>query len=951
MRTVIGVLCSLLLLGQSWAGVTGKIVGHVKDAKGQPVPFVNVVVLGKARGAASDLEGDYAILNLPPGTYSLKFTSVGWRGLQVDNVSVSVDLSTRQDATLQESAVAGEEVTIVAKRALVQVDQTYSATYVDANKLRSMPVTELSQVVALQAGVVDGHFRGGRSGEVLYLVDGIPVTDVYDGSRGVDVQVSMVQELQVLSGTFNAEYGQAMSGVVNTVTRDAGEKPSFNISGYAGDYVSSHSEEFKDIGEVDPLNLSNVELGFSTPTFWPWLSANGSLRYSDNNGWQRGTRLFKPDEIMGAWEANGVQYRIFNADQVLGFSSSPDLLGQDWFFLIDAAADSAITAGIQAGHWPMEDQADSAAVLQLLNWADERSQQLYERSGGDQAGRQSVPMDTEFKRSAQLKLRADLAPGSVLRALWLSSDRQYREYSHAWRYTPDARLFRYSRNQLSSLKWDKVLAGDAFLDLALSHTLNTYHHRLYDDIMDPRYVSDEWNPAESGFYYYPLQEVDPFNLGDEPEQLYVGFAQMGGTENEHFMRRTDTWDLKGNLTRQWGKRHQWKGGFEARSHRLIYDQRSVSFNGPDIVTPQGANDNRYTRRPWEGSAYLQDKIEFSDVTVNAGARVDVFDANYHLPGDLRDPLNPAIADVEVKAKFQVSPRLAIAYVVSEDGVLHFSYGHFFQRPSFDVLYQNPDFELTGLNTIVGNPDLNVERTVQYEIGLQQKLGEDVGLDLSFYSRDIRDLVSTDLQIETVTVDKYYMYTNRDFGTVKGIVLSLDKRYQGGFSAGLDYTFQMAEANASSADAARNAVEGGKEVNKYLIPLNWDRRHTLNGNLALDRGGVWGLSLLGSYGSGLPYTPTPQSEDLVVGLLENSGRKPAYVNFDFSGYWNVLKKPDLQLNIQVKNLLDRLNENNVYARTGRAGYDIDWQDTQSQLVVDPGNWSRPREVIVGFRVTM
>jgi hypothetical protein len=225
------------------------------------------------------------------------------------------------------------------------------------------------------------------------------------------------------------------------------------------------------------------------------------------------------------------------------------------------------------------------------------------------------------------------------------------------------------------------------------------------------------------------------------------------------------------------------------------------------------------------------------------------------------------------------------------------------------------------------------------------------VELSFYSRDIRDLVSTDLQIETVNVDKYYMYTNRDFGNIKGFVLSLDKRYQGGFSAGLDYTFQVAEANASSADAARNAVAAGKEVNKYLIPLNWDRRHTLNGYVSLDRNSLWGLSLLGTYGSGLPYTPTPKSEDLVVGLLENSGRKPAYVSFDISGYWNVLKQPEVQLNFQVKNLLDRLNENNVFARTGRAGYDIDWQDTQSELVVDPGNYSRPREVILGFRLSM
>jgi len=937
--------CALVWLN-AWAGVTGKIAGTVRDVKGQPVPFANVVLVGQPKGAATDMEGDYIILNVAPGSYSLKFTCVGYAGLQVDKVLVSVDLTTRRDAVLKEGALAGEEMTIVAERALVQVDQTYSASYVDANQLKAMPVTELSQVVSLQAGVVDGHFRGGRSGEVLYLVDGIPVTDVYDGSKGVDVQVSMVQELQVLSGTFNAEYGQAMSGVVNTITRDAGEKPSFNVSGYLGDHLSNHTDEFLNIDEVDPLQISNLELGFASPTPLPWLSLNGSLRYTDNNGWLQGQRLFAPGEKIGAWEQNGVSYRFFNADQVLGFSQG-EMFGEEWFYLVDQEAVNEWNDLLAAGSWPMEDAADSSAVLGFFHRADERSRDLFERSSGDRSGRQAVDMDTEVRRAAQLKVRAELGAGSVLRAMWLANDRNYRDYSHAWRYTPDARLFRYSRSQLSSLKWDKVLGENAFMDLSLSHSLNQYHHQLYGSVMDGRYVSDEWLPAESGFYYYPFYEVNPTDPVDGENQ-YIGFAQMGGTENEHFSRRTDTWDLKGNGTRQWGKRHLWKTGFETRLHRLAFDQQSASFNGGEIVAPQGANDNHYVRRPWEAAVYLQDKIEFSDVTVNAGLRLDVFDANASLPVDLRDPANSPTREVD--AKWQLSPRLAIAYVVSESGVLHFSYGHFFQRPAFDVLYQNPDFELTGLNTIVGNPDLDVERTVQYEIGMQQQLGEDVALDVSFYSRDIRDLVSTDLQIETVNVDKYYMYTNRDFGTVKGFVLSLDKRYQGGFSAGLDYTFQVAEANASSADAARNAIEGGKEVNKYLIPLNWDRRHTINGNLSLDRG-AWGLSLLGSYGSGLPYTPTPQSDDLVVGLLENSGRKPAYVNFDMSGYWNVLKKPEVQLNFQVKNLLDRLNENNVFARTGRAGYDIDWQDVQSELVVDPGNWSRPREVIVGFRVSM
>lgn len=948
-----------LLTSTALAGVTGKVVGFVTDDQGEPLPGVNVVVVGETRGAATDFNGEYAILGVAPGNYTLQFSSLGYSTLLVENINVSVDLSTHHDAVLVMSAIEGETVTIVAERAMVQVDQTFSASYVSAKDLAVMPVTELSQVVDIQAGVVDGHFRGGRGGEVLYLVDGIAVTDVYDGSKGVDVQVSMVQELQVISGTFNAEYGQAMSGVVNTVTRDAGDELQLTLSGYAGDYLSNHTDEFYAIDELDPLTLSNVELGFSSPTPLEWLSVNGSLRYTDNSGWYTGQRLFSPQEQVGSFQVDGTDYFVYNASQVNEFVIW-DFLGEEWAFFADDFADSAYVANVDLINEIFNAQfqnpdsvtvtaADSALVYDLIATMDQRSEELYERASGDDGDIEDVPMNTEVRRAGQLKLRAQLAPGSVLRLMWLGNDRSYKEFDQAWRFTPDGRYSRYSRNQLISLKLDQVLSNELFFDFAISHSLSQYHHRLYDDIMDPRYVSDEWNSAENGFYYYDLDGTDYFTPGYTENAVYIGYANMGGTQNEHFSRRTDTWAVKSNVTRQWGKRHLWKAGFEFKQHRLLYDQRTVSFNNFDIVEPQGANDNRYERDPWESAVYVQDKIEFSDVTVNGGLRFDIFDAAADMPTNLRNPANSVREAVE--PKMQISPRLAIAYLVSEGGVLHFSYGQFFQRPSFEVLYRNPDFEITGTNTIVGNPDLDVERTTQYEIGLQQQLSEDLAMNLSFYSRDIRDLVSTDRQIETVNVDKYYIFNNRDFGTVKGFVLSLDNRYTGNFTAGIDYTFQVAEANASSAEAARNALEGGGEVNKYLIPMDWDRRHTLNGYASYDQGGSWGLSLLGTYGSGLPYTPDPQSDDLVVGLLDNSGRKPEYVNFDLSGYWNVLANPNLQFTFQVKNLLDRRNENNVHAATGRAGYNIDWQDTQAEWYVDPGYWSRPREVIVGFRLSM
>jgi hypothetical protein len=882
----------------------------------------------------------------------LDFSSVGYSRTQVEMVVVSVDLTSRHDVVLREAVIEGEVITITAQRALVQVDQTYSASYVGSKELENMPVTDLAQVVDKQAGVVDGHFRGGRSGEVLYLVDGIPVTDVYDGGRGVDVQVSMVQELQVISGTFNAEYGQAMSGVVNTVTKDGGEDLEAELSVFSGDYLSGHDDVFWNIDDIDPLNLRNLELNLSGPVPWlPKLSFNSSGRYYHSGGWYEGRYLFSPqdDNFVIEHPVSGNQARIFNPESVLGIVTFPISGDEVYNFVFDEYLDSLFYADIfPNGYHLLRDDTDIQMMRGFLQDAVSRSLELYEVGSGDRAGKPFVQMNTETKRSGQLKLTWELDPTSKIRASYIVSDREYMDYDAAWRFTPDGRLRRYSRQQSSSLKWNKAFQDNTFLDASLSHTLATYHHRLYDNIMDERYRNTE-DLTRSGFYYYDPDGLD-WMTGEYPaDAFYVGTANVAGTENEHFERRTDSYQLTLDVSRQLGKLHFVKTGLVAKSHRLHYDRQVVSFNNNDIVEPEGANKDIYTRYPWEGAFYFQDKMEFENVTLNLGARLDVFDANWHLPADLADLQNPATEDTEVK--FQVSPRVAIAYPITDTGVIHFSYGHFFQRPSFEQLYRNPDFELTGPNTVVGNPDLDVERTVQYEIGLQQQLGEEIGLSVSLFSRDIRDLVSTDRVIETTTTDKYYLFTNRDFGTVQGIVLTVDKRFGNNFSAGIDYTWQVAKANAANADAARNAAAGGSEINKYLVPLPWDRRHTLNANVGYDWKGLWGLGLLGTYGSGLPYTPDPASDDIVVGLLENSGRIPEYINLDLSGWLNLGKYTGLrstQVNFQVKNLFDRLNETSVFSRTGRAGYNLGWESTASEQFVTPTNYSRPREVIVGMR---
>jgi hypothetical protein len=207
------VIVSCIVAGNILAGSTGKIAGKAIDSKTkEPLVGVNIIVDGTKTGASTDIDGNYNILNLSPGVYSLRASAIGYRPVTVSQIKVSIDLTTRIDFSLSDVTVElGQEVLIVAQRPIVQKDLTSTSSKISADQIKAFPVEDVAGLVNLQAGVVEGHFRGGRSGEVLYLIDGIPVSDSYSGGAGVSAENQSIQELEVISGTFNAEYGQAMS--------------------------------------------------------------------------------------------------------------------------------------------------------------------------------------------------------------------------------------------------------------------------------------------------------------------------------------------------------------------------------------------------------------------------------------------------------------------------------------------------------------------------------------------------------------------------------------------------------------------------------------------------------------------------------------------------------------------------------------------------------------------
>ena len=274
------------------AGTTGRLTGRVLDAAKQPLVGANVIVPIAHLGAASDAEGRYVITNLPAGTYEVKVSLIGYRPTTIQDVRILADNTTTLDLKLEEAPVEIGEVVVSAKRPVVDVNLTSNLASVSREEIAKLPVQELQDVVNLQAGVVDGHFRGGRTGEVQYQVDGVSVNNPYDNTSTLRLDRSLLQEVQVISGTFDAEYGQAMSGVVNAVLRRGSDKFEWNAEAMLGGYPYSSGAGRIQAPDFDLTDVHNFQVSASGPAGLPKTNYLLNLRNGLNNSWIHGLRTF-----------------------------------------------------------------------------------------------------------------------------------------------------------------------------------------------------------------------------------------------------------------------------------------------------------------------------------------------------------------------------------------------------------------------------------------------------------------------------------------------------------------------------------------------------------------------------------------------------------------------------------------------------------------------------------
>jgi len=307
-KFIIGLIfCLLFVISEIFAGTTGKIAGAVKDSEtGEGLPGVNVIIEGTTLGAGTDADGTYIILNIPPGLYTIVFNYIGYQGIIVRDVRINVDFTTRLDQNLQQTVLEGETVEVFGERnPLVRQDLTNTQVAVTSETILDLPVDQINEVLALQAGItVDNsgalHFRGGRTNEISYQVNGLSINNPYGNAQGVGLAVNAIEEVSVSTGTFSAEYGNALSGVINFVTKDGGNKYNGSLRAWTGDHVSDHSEIFYNIDENDPFNNHRLEWTLSgpVPLLGNKLTFFTSGAYQNDKGHLYGIRVYNPEDLM-----------------------------------------------------------------------------------------------------------------------------------------------------------------------------------------------------------------------------------------------------------------------------------------------------------------------------------------------------------------------------------------------------------------------------------------------------------------------------------------------------------------------------------------------------------------------------------------------------------------------------------------------------------------------------
>jgi len=888
------IFASLLL-----AGTKGKIAGRVVDAEtGAPLVGVNVLIEGTHLGAATDMQGDYRILNVPPGIYNVIARMMGYEVQKKTEVLVSSDRTIKVDFGLKMGYVEGEVVTIVAEKEVVAMDMSSSVVSIKADELETMPqVRDVSDFVNLQAGVDGWNIRGGDASETQFMMDGLMMVDNRANQIIAQPNLSSVEEINILKGGFDAEYGNVRSGVISVVTKkgdrhkyhgslDYQHVPAYQkhfgaaINDADNYYLKPFLDETNDLCWLGTDILPDDERE-RYPAFMGWNAFAEDMGYGTAEDWQKvfiwerrlpGANKLTPDNYQG------------KGPREFSYGDKPDMM---------------LDAGFGG---PVPGMGDKMTFF-----------------GSYRLNREAYALPTYrdyFKdQNAQLKLNYYLKPEMELEvsAVLGETNTMARNVSGGVRNSYLGSGMDMMWSSLTAGSGDRN-SGSLYLPSALApydikrnilgatftHAVNpeTYYTlRLTRSSIENK-SDTSWYDMRSAMTYNlkgvdPLITVDerPYGLVTENLGSIDGEMNMGGIQaSQRDFSKTTTTNFKFDMTSQVNKHNQVKFGVE-----MNYDDNHTIVGSDELYTKSLGFNDEWKSKAYRGAAYVQDKIEYEGMIAKLGLRMDYFNPNTDWFSEIYseyftvnnktnlDEAAKKAADTQV----YLSPRFGISHPISEKAKLYFNYGHFYSLPLtrelFGIGLGGPIYPVG----YVGNPNLKMEKTIAYELGFDFDILGQYLLHVAGYYRDNTDQVGGVRYHGFDDRVNYGTQANNNYEDVRGFEIQLRKRYGRWFTGWVNYDYRVQTSGHVGRYEYYQDLRLQQASGMYeLLEDQSDTRPAARANATLhipkDYGpymGGWAFSLLFSYRDGPRISWHPDQNKRQLPEYQNNVEWKDYYMFD------------------------------------------------------------------------
>ena len=902
------------------AAITGKISGIVKsEATQTPLGDAKITVVGTSDTATTNQSGYYVIANIAPGTYNLKVERADYSSQTVMGAKVFAGLTTTLDLALGTTEVVTlEEITVTAAKPLIKRDVTQSGRIIEAEEIAAMPRDTVNGILQIQAGVSQLnstgtlHIRGGRSTEVKYLIDGIPVNDPIGRSLGVNISTNSLEQMEIITGGFNAEHGDAQSGVINLITKAGAQNFTGRFRYRVGQWASHHGD----------------------PIYGPWLDPDSGFRPVALEPF-RGIFLGQPYDYQTPYRGQSVTVEELAAREgdaqvvfteivpgvfadrmenpllpVIDPETNEPKLNPDTGEVITAPQPYRDTDGTVIDYENKQVTLLDGYIVDLNQYNglfnDTKKYDLhpshigeFSLSGPLWGNRLTFAASSQFRRdesylpnadgrgyTVQSKLKFEVTPDIKLTASGLFDRREADSYGGSLRFLPGAIPVADRDGRSLSLQLSHNLNSGTFYTLTLGQFHRSYESGQPGKLWDPLNKTFDENAWDSEKSYEQNQEEG--RIRNPTQQAYNDTNYfIAGDDNAWTTRESTANIFKADFSSQVTENHQIRTGVELSTHE-IYNLGTTNNGSSNLYM------EFYDVTPSSLSLYAQDKMEYEGMIVNAGLRYELYSPDGASPADPLDPLElnpdgtikldkdtykvglPIIKDpVDASVKQMLAPRLGISFPITDRAKLHFTYGHYYQIPPGDDLYENLNFDMRGAIRRRGNPDLQPEKTVAYEVGIAQQLTHDLTVDVTGFTKDIDKLVSS---VHVDIINDYSYFINDIYGRVQGFELTARKWRIGRspISGMINYTYSVAKGKGSSRNLGYLTYYRQQPEVTESHPLAWDQRHVVSGTLDIQLPFDAGINLIGNYGSGLPYTPNPSAP---VKPDVNSKRYPPTYNVD------------------------------------------------------------------------